>query len=82
MENLKIITCTLHEDRSTLFDHTSPILLTMRNIPDKSSVENQNTFLCRITFFKRSEETQLEATEDTLSRAYQIHQKQHSVASS
>jgi len=46
-------TCTLHEDQRTLTIISRPLLLRMRNTPDKF-VEKINTHVLRsITFFMR-----------------------------
>jgi hypothetical protein len=43
--------CTVHEDQYTVLIISRTVLLRMRNIPDRSCRENQNTLLCSITFF-------------------------------
>jgi len=41
---------TLHEDQNTLLIISRSVLLTMRNMSDKSCTENQNTFYIQESF--------------------------------
>jgi hypothetical protein len=53
-EHLTRITCTLHEDRRTFVIISSPSLLKMRNVSDKSCRENQNTHFMFSNFFSKN----------------------------
>jgi hypothetical protein len=51
-KNLSIITGTLHEDQYTFFVISRSFLLTMRNVSNRSYIENQNTrFVFNNLFF-------------------------------
>jgi len=53
--NLTTITATLHTDRYTFLIISRTVLLTMRNVSDKSCTENQNThFVFSNVFFLKS----------------------------
>jgi len=43
IKNLTVITCNLHADRYTFLIISRSVLLRMRNIPDKSCTQSQNT---------------------------------------
>ena len=47
------MTFTLHEDQCTFLIISRRILLRMRNVPDRSWRENQNSHFCLITFFRK-----------------------------
>ena len=47
------ITCTLHEHRHTFLIISRSIILTMRNVPDKSCRENQNTHFVFCDYFPK-----------------------------
>ena len=51
--NLTTITCTLHTDRYTFLIISRSVLLTMRNVSDKSCTENQNTHFVFSDFFAK-----------------------------
>ena len=44
------MTCTVHEDQHTFFDHIT-VFLRMRNVLDKSFGENKNTSFYVLFFF-------------------------------
>jgi hypothetical protein len=45
------MTGTLHEEQYTFFIISRSFLLRMRNVPDKSCRENQNTYIVRNNMF-------------------------------
>jgi len=44
--------CTLHEDQCTFLIISCSVLLRVKNVPDKSCRENQNTHFKCSTFFE------------------------------